>query len=42
MCSLGKIIFTFCTINLDFLKLIWNKYYSPNIGAIDGIVIREA
>jgi hypothetical protein len=39
---LGKFISTFCTINLDFLKLIGNKYYRPNIGAIDGIVIREA
>lgn len=39
---LGQIIVTFCTINLDFLKLTWCKYYRTNIGAIYGIVVRKA
>jgi hypothetical protein len=38
--SLGTIIFTFCTINLDFLKLFWNKYYRLSTDSIDGIVVR--
>jgi hypothetical protein len=39
---LSKIIFIFYTINFDFLKLIWNKYYRPSSGAVSGVVICEA